>query len=268
MAFFKCVTSTTTTATSISTSGSASESSRMNAVIMGRRTWESIPKKFRPLQGRLNVVLSARDAKGLAEGIWSECAAADGASEPDDGGTATTRSGEVLMTRVPSSNGGDSVTGYKIPQRHPSSASSDTASDASAPILVTSSLSSALRFLDTESGVDKIFVIGGVSVYRAAMDERRRKIRILQTLVRRKDREAVTVDTFFPTSDDQHQDGDSLANESGGPPEGSKPGTGFALKGPGDVRSWIKGLELPQGDGQETWREDGDFEIRVVGWER
>jgi dihydrofolate reductase len=29
-----------------------------NAVIMGRVTWESIPLKFRPLQGRQNIVIS------------------------------------------------------------------------------------------------------------------------------------------------------------------------------------------------------------------
>lgn len=29
-----------------------------NAVIMGRKTWESLPEKFRPLPGRLNVVVS------------------------------------------------------------------------------------------------------------------------------------------------------------------------------------------------------------------
>lgn len=36
-------------------------------VIMGRRNWESIPHRFRPLPGRANMVLS-RDASYVAEG--------------------------------------------------------------------------------------------------------------------------------------------------------------------------------------------------------
>lgn len=38
--------------------------SQQNAVIMGRKTWESIPAKFRPLAGRINVVLTRGGAPG------------------------------------------------------------------------------------------------------------------------------------------------------------------------------------------------------------
>ena len=34
------------------------ETTRGKTVIMGRRTWESLPERFRPLPGRLNIVVS------------------------------------------------------------------------------------------------------------------------------------------------------------------------------------------------------------------
>jgi len=46
MAFFK---KTTTTVT---------KEGETNVVVMGRKTWESIPEKFRPLPNRINIVLS------------------------------------------------------------------------------------------------------------------------------------------------------------------------------------------------------------------
>lgn len=54
MKFFKSVTSST------------SSPSRKNAVIMGRHTWESIPEQFRPLPGRLNVVLTRSGVNSVA----------------------------------------------------------------------------------------------------------------------------------------------------------------------------------------------------------
>lgn len=41
---------------------------KMNAVIMGRKTWESLPGFARPLKGRLNVVLS-RSENALPSGV-------------------------------------------------------------------------------------------------------------------------------------------------------------------------------------------------------
>lgn len=40
---------------------STAAAGKQNAVIMGRKTWESVPARFRPLPGRLNVVISRQE---------------------------------------------------------------------------------------------------------------------------------------------------------------------------------------------------------------
>jgi len=45
--------------------------SEMNSVIMGRKTWDSIPAKFRPLPNRINVVISRTQNVAFAQSVTS-----------------------------------------------------------------------------------------------------------------------------------------------------------------------------------------------------
>lgn len=60
-----------------------------NAVVMGRKTWESIPEKFRPLPGRKNIVITSQaplvyrsPGEALAfDSLWSGLEAAQGCDD-------------------------------------------------------------------------------------------------------------------------------------------------------------------------------------------
>lgn len=123
---------------------------RRNVVIMGRKTWDSIPTKFRPLKDRTSVVISSqrRDSLGAI---------------PDD----------VVVA-------GDILSGLRELE--------GLVRDGKAPPL------------------GRAFVIGGTSIYRAALELEQTK-RILLTRIRR-DYEC---DTFFPAELDDA----GSASESG-----------------------------------------------------
>lgn len=52
------------------------DTNKHNAVIMGRKTWDSIPEKFRPLPGRKNVIITRNINPSLGELQFSSLEAA------------------------------------------------------------------------------------------------------------------------------------------------------------------------------------------------
>ena len=41
--------------------------SKQNAVLMGRKTWESIPSRIKPLKNRVNIVLTRQEKSKISE---------------------------------------------------------------------------------------------------------------------------------------------------------------------------------------------------------
>ena len=56
-----------------------------NTVIMGRKTWDSIPPRYRPLPGRHNVVVSRNSELSLPEGVTLVHSLDEGLGRAPDG---------------------------------------------------------------------------------------------------------------------------------------------------------------------------------------
>ncbi|KAH7076003.1 dihydrofolate reductase-like domain-containing protein [Paraphoma chrysanthemicola] len=111
---------------------------KVNAVLMGRKTWDSIPAKFRPLKDRLNIVIT-RNAEEFEKTLASK-------------------------------------------------------SEVEGPLVATGILD-ALSKLESKPEVDRVFVIGGASIYQTALELPQTK-RVLLTNIRTE----YDCDTFFPVN--------------------------------------------------------------------
>jgi dihydrofolate reductase len=193
MAFFKQLTSHVPVE-----EGESARSRPINAVVMGRKTWDSIPPRFRPLAGRLNVIITRGSASELSERILAELRAAP---EGPDGVLAW----EAHRLASPGVKGWS--TRSKTAERNtmtvltPSPLPPPSSKQSVSPILISQSLSSALSILSSPTpislssansnananatptstpaappppesstfSIHKIFCIGGAEIYRQVL---------------------------------------------------------------------------------------------------
>ncbi|KAL6704894.1 hypothetical protein ACN47E_007577 [Coniothyrium glycines] len=142
MGFFARVTKRTSPASESATTR------KINAVIMGSKTWTSIPPKFRPLKDRLNVIIT-RDPKSFQDKLKDEPKSVEG------------------------------------------------------PLICSGILDALSKLQDTAAigdgaEIDRVFVIGGASIYQTAL-ELPQTSRVLLTKIHKE----YDCDTFFSVNLDE-----------------------------------------------------------------
>ncbi|KAK4936818.1 hypothetical protein LTR10_022407 [Elasticomyces elasticus] len=182
MAFFRKATSHIDP--SISPSSSPPSTQTLNAVVMGRKTWESIPHKFRPLSNRLNVIITRAKSSDVGRRILDELRASN--SQP--GEWSLHEFSSHTKQRLRKASGTNPTSTFLTP---PPPASSK---EAQAPILISPSLPSVLTLLSkpapitlpnptkkgaptsapisntsTSISINKIFCIGGAEIYKQVL---------------------------------------------------------------------------------------------------
>lgn len=107
-----------------------SDPSCQNAVIMGRKTWESIKPNYRPLKGRLNIILT-RSVPGMT-GDENSAAAANNANRAATAATAKPHASVLYASSLEDA--------MQLVESH-----------------------------DVSSRIESVFVIGGGQVYQEAV---------------------------------------------------------------------------------------------------
>ncbi|OQE19769.1 hypothetical protein PENFLA_c018G10119 [Penicillium flavigenum] len=205
-----------------------------NAIIMGRKTYDSVPASLRPLAKRINVVITRDTSGSVRESVTTELVNMRRKIAAKAAQTQATKSEKET---------------FDPPKE---AAPADPMTDA----IVTPSLGAALETLDSVYGAQgklgKIFVIGGAEIYNATLNMGAeelagRPVRVVMTNVVRKGAVGASAsfecDTFFPLDGLHEKDG-------------------WRAVSPGEVSEWV-GEEV---DGE--WKTDGDVEVQMVGYEK
>jgi dihydrofolate reductase len=251
---------------------------------MGRKTYDSLPDRFRPLPRRLNVIIT-RDGSGEVQ----RRAAADWKA-------ARRREQEREALKRAAMAGGSQSQDAAVAQANTESAAADGQANEQPEILVSSSLESALLSLRSQFPLNphkqlgNIFIIGGGEIYASALrlDSqflRDYSVRILLTDVRRRQgqREQQQQHPHEEEAEEEHPQA-GVQNSSDCSPANYDPSQevdGFEcttffpldLDEVGNENHWRRAspAEVTQWAGEEVsgdWKWEGDIAVRMCGYEK
>lgn len=146
---------------------------KTNAMIMGRKTYDSVPASLRPLAKRISVVISRDTTGSVQDGVRKELQ----------------KRKEKLAA--------------KAAEAKAAAPESEPVADPETDAFVKPSLDAAIQELGSREELGKVYVIGGAEIYNATLklkqDELQgRGVRVVMTNVVRKDGQPFECDTFFP----------------------------------------------------------------------
>ena len=261
-------TSTTAVATRVATTG-AKASDVINAVIMGRKTYDSLPERFRPLPRRCNVVITRDESGDVKRRVIAEWMAAKQREKEREVEKMKRMEAEVPL--------------HVLPERVRGGIGGEAAEKELPDVLVVGSVEEAVRelgkrYMPAGSSAEGrklggIYVIGGGQIYESTLRLGEGvmsgyKIRLVVTDVRRrqlkesasntesredtppdydpsKEVNGFECDTFFPLDQDDIEKG-----------------TEWRKAEPSEVTQWV---------GEEVtgeWKWEGDIAIRMCGYEK
>ncbi|GFF28932.1 dihydrofolate reductase [Aspergillus udagawae] len=148
-----------------------------NAIVMGRKTYDSLPQNLRPLAKRINVVITRDTTGSVRERIMREL--------------------EAKRAKAAAAAAAEQQ----------AQAQKQGQAEARTDALVSTGLEDALASLESgyeaEGRLGNVFVIGGAELYAAALRISETKpVRIVMTNVERVDGTEFECDTFFPVDEE------------------------------------------------------------------